>query len=197
MATLNRKFLKALGINDEQADAIIEAHTDVTSVLVKERDEARTKNGDSEKLTAEVEKLKQAVASAKAEGAAEVQAKFEAFKNQVQTERDNASKATAVKTALREAGVQRDDFLELLMAKVDLSTVTMDNGSIADKAFVDTLKNQYAGCFGKIENKGADPSNPPGQGNQNMSKEEFFKLPLDKQMAYANEHPGEWESFNK
>lgn len=61
MATLNRKFLKALGVDEDKIDAIIEAHTDVTSVLVKERDEALSKAGDIEKLTRERDELKQKV----------------------------------------------------------------------------------------------------------------------------------------
>lgn len=35
---VTRKFLKALGIEDEKIDEIIEAHTEVTEALKKERD---------------------------------------------------------------------------------------------------------------------------------------------------------------
>lgn len=197
MATLNRKFLKALGVDEDKIDAIIEAHTDVTSVLVKERDEAQAKAGDIEKLTKERDELKQKVAQAASDGKAEVQAAFDAYKQKVADEKAAATKLDAVKAALKESGVQRPEFIELLLGKVDLAGINVKDGAIKDTAFIDTLKGSYAGCFGEVDEHGAESHNPPSGGNQKLTKEAFFKKSLTEQMEYANSHPEEWANFTK
>lgn len=197
MATLNRKFLKALGVDEDKIDAIIEAHTDVTSVLVKERDEALSKAGDIEKLTRERDELKQKVTQAASDAKAEVQAAFDAFKKQVADEKAQAAKTEAVTALLKDRGARRPEFIEFLLSKVDLSKVVVEDGAIKDTAFIDALQSAYSGCFGEIDEHGAGPHDPPSGGNQKLTKEAFFKKSLTEQMAYANEHPDEWAQFNK
>lgn len=192
-----RKFLKALGIAEEAIDSIMDAHTEVTNALVAERDAARNAAPDVAKLTKERDELKEKLATARDEGKAEVQAAFDSYKRGIEAEKLNAGKRDAVKALLREKGVQRDDFVTLLLSQVDLNKVELADGKVKDAAFVDALKTTYAGCFGTVGQKGADPHNPPSGGNQSMTKEAFQKLPLHEQMTYANEHPAEWEAFNK
>lgn len=192
-----RKFLKALGIADEAIDSIMDAHTEVTNALVAERDAAKQVAPDVAQLTKERDELKKQLAQAKADGASEVQQAFDAYKKAVEAEKLNASKAEAVKALLRESGVQRDDFVSLLLGQVDMNKVELKDGKVQDAAFVDALKTTYAGCFGKVEQIGAGANNPPSGGNQQMSKEAFFKLPLHEQMKFANAHPAEWAEYNK
>lgn len=194
-----RKFLKALGITDEQVESIIDAHAEVVDAL---KNELATVKADSDKVAAvtkERDDLMHKVEELKNKGtdAAKVQAEFDAYKQQVADEKAAATKLDAVKAALKENGVQRPEFIELLLGKVDLANITIEDGAIKDTAFIDTLKGSYAGCFGEVDERGAGSHNPPSGGNQKLTKEAFFKLPLMEQMEYANSHPEEWANFTK
>ena len=54
MAGFTRNFLKALGLTDDQVNAIVEEHTSVTDALKKQRDDAKA---EAEKFKADAEKL--------------------------------------------------------------------------------------------------------------------------------------------
>lgn len=193
-----RKFLKALGIAEEAVDSIMDAHTEVTNALIAERDAAKAAAPDVTKLNQQLEDLKKKVDTAKAEGKAEVQVEFDRYKNGIEAEKLNATKKTAVMADLKENGVQRDDFVNLLLGQVDMTKVEVDeNNKVKDNSFINDLKVRYPGCFGNVEQRGAGANNPPPGGSQKMTKEEFFKKPLHEQMAYANEHPAEWAEYNK
>ena len=163
---LTRKLLKALGLEDEKIDQIIDAHTETVDALKKERDDAKALAESAGELTRERDSLKAEVDRLKQAGgdAAKVQADFDAFKAQVETEKANRSKTAAVKAALKEAGVGRDEFIELLMGKVDLAKVEMDGEKVKDTAWLEPMKTAYAGCFGKVNEGGLPGANPPGGG---------------------------------
>ena len=48
---LTRKFLKSLGLDEDKVDSIIEAHTESTDALKKQRDEAADKIAELESIT--------------------------------------------------------------------------------------------------------------------------------------------------
>ena len=54
MAGFTRNFLKALGLTDDQVNAIVEEHTAVTDALKKQRDDAKA---EADKFKADAEKL--------------------------------------------------------------------------------------------------------------------------------------------
>ena len=192
--SLSRKFLAALGIEDEKVEQIIQAHTDTITALKDERD---TYKGDADQLpvvTKERDDLQKEFDDfkAKAPEAAKVQAEFDAYKLEVENEKANQKKMEAVLATLKEAKAN-ETAIELLAAKVELDKVELDNdGAIKDveKIVLEPLKAKYAGLFGVETNDGVPPVNPP-RGNGKMSKEEYQKLSLIKQMEYAKDHPEE------
>ena len=186
---LTRKFLAALGIEDEKVEQIIQAHTDTITALKDERD---TYKGDAEQLpvvTKERDDLQKEFDDfkAKAPEAAKVQAEFDAYKLEVENE-----KATAkVRAALRKALIDDDvnpDVVDWIVDEYDLSTIEMDGDNLKDReAAVKPAKDAHAKWFGKQTQDGVPPVNPP-KGNGKMSKEEYQKLSLMKQMEYAKDH---------
>lgn len=93
-----RKMLKALGIDDEKIDQIMDAHTEVTESLKQERDAAKAATDELAKVKDELEKAKQSLKDADKNGK-DLQSKydtehaeFEKLKNEV------AAKATKEKT---------------------------------------------------------------------------------------------------
>lgn len=138
------------------------------------KDSLQTYKTDAEKLPGvqkELDDLK------KAGNAAEVRAAFDAYKQQVEGEKANATKTSAVRAALKAAGVNRDEFADLLLGKVDLSKVEMDGDKVKDPAaLVDPLKSSYAGCFGVVDDKGTPPSNPPSGGGKSYTAAEIRSM---------------------
>lgn len=138
------------------------------------KDSLQTYKTDAEKLPGvqkELDDLK------KAGNAAEVRAAFDAYKQQVEGEKANATKTSAVRAALKAAGVNRDEFADLLLGKVDLSKVEMDGDKVKDPAaLVEPLKSSYAGCFGVVDDKGTPPSNPPSGGGKSYTAAEIRSM---------------------
>lgn len=183
---LTRSMLKAMGLTEEQISSIIEGHTDTVTALTRERDDARAEAAKVEGLTKERDDYKDKFE--KAGDAAKVQAEFDAYKAKIEGEKTTAAKSTAVRKAFKAAGVNRDEFAELLLGKVDLSKVELDGDSVKDSAaLIDPLKASYAGCFGTVTDKGTPPANPPAGGAKGMSKEQILAIkdPAEQRMAIA------------
>lgn len=162
---LTRNFLKSMGLTDEQVSAIIEGHSDTVTALTKERDDARAAAAKVEELTRERDDFK--AKYEKAGDASKVQAEFDAYKQKVEGEKVSAAKTAAVRKSFKSAGVNRDEFADLLLGKVDMDKVELDGDKVKDEAaLLDPLKNKYAGCFGEVSDKGTDPMNPPGNGGK-------------------------------
>ncbi|MBR3797216.1 MAG: phage scaffolding protein [Clostridia bacterium] len=161
---------------------LIALHLGVVDPL---KDSVQTYKTDAEKLPGvqkELDDLK------KAGNAAEVQAAFDAYKQQVEGEKANAAKTSAVRAALKAAGVNRDEFADLLLGKVDLSKVELDGDKVKDAdGLIAPLKGSYAGCFGTVTDKGTPPANPPAGGGKGMTKDQILAIkdPAEQRMAIA------------
>lgn len=161
---LTRKYLRALDIPDDKIDEIIGEHTAALENIKTERDTLKAASDELQKAQAEVERLTGELEKAQKNtgDAAKVQADFDAYKQQVQTEKDNAGKAAALRKALKGAGVARDEFAELLLGRIDLEKVEMDGDSVKDvDKLIAPLKEGYAGCFATTEKQGVPPADPP------------------------------------
>lgn len=187
---LTRNFLKAMGLNDEQVNSVIEAHTDTIDALKKERDDWKGKAETVETLTRErdeaVEKL------SKAGDAQRVQKEFDDYKAGVEREKINAKKSAALTAAFEQAGVKREVFRKAMLKGWDMDNVELDDkGAIKD---MDGLKaavqKDYADFIATGEDKSVPPNNPPGGGNQILTKADIEKMTPDE----INKN---WEAISK
>lgn len=179
MAQLTRKFLRALGVADDKIDEIVNAHQDTLEEIRAERDGLKESSGKLAQAQAEVTRLTEKLAQAEKHGGdvAKVQADFDAYKERVEAEKANAVKSAAVRKALKESGVQREEFLELLMGKVELDKVEMEGDAVKDAdALTSPLKASYAGCFASVTDQGTKSQNPPSGGGTRMTKEQIAKI---------------------
>lgn len=165
MATLSRKYLEELGLNENQVDRVVERYSEVLEDIKKERDDYKAKAESADEIARERDRLKNDLE--KAGDAAKVQAEFDAYKNQVNKEKENQVKLGAVKAALKAAGVQREEMADLLMGKIDLDKVEMDGETIKNgESLINPLKSTYAGCFGTTTTQGTPPAAPPTSGDK-------------------------------
>lgn len=170
---LTRKMLKALGLSEETIETIVDAHVETVTALTRERDELKTQAEAAQAIAKERDDLR--AQADKAGDAAKVQAEFDAYRQQVEGEKTTATKTAAVRKALKAAGVARDEFAELLLGKVDMTSVELDGDSVRDPdSLVNPLRSSYAGCFGTVEDKGTDKTDPPSGGSK-TEKDPFEK----------------------
>lgn len=187
---LTRKFLKALGIEEDKIEEIITAHGETVAALKDEIDKAEQSAKDSATVAQERDKLQKRVeALEKTSGdAAKVQAEYDAYRQQVETDKANAGKKALIKKALEDAHAN-PAAIDLMLNTVKLDDVELDGEALKDaEAVLKPIREAHAGLFGTVQNQGTPPLNPPA-GDGKMTRESFEKLPLSKRMEYINAHP--------
>lgn len=179
MAKFTRAEIRAIlgeAHNDDIENRLIALHLGVVDPL---KDQLQTYKADAEKLPGvqkELDDLKAGDGGYKEKYEAEVEA-HKTYRQQVETEKANAVKSTAVRAALKAAGVNREEFAELLLGKVDLSKVELDGDAVKDPAsLIDPLKASYAGCFSTVIDKGTPRANPPAGGGKGMTKADILAI---------------------
>ena len=125
-----------------------EKQTTANTELTGLREQLATLETDKTTATAEAERIK---------------TEFDAFKTQVETEKANAVKRDAVRTALRNGGVSRSDFQDLILNSMSLDDIKVGENGIEDAdSFINNTKAKYPSCFGTITEGGTPPVEPMG-----------------------------------
>ena len=174
-----RSFLKYIGLNEEQISAAIEAHTEITDALKKERDEWKGKAEMVETLTRErdeaVEKL------SKAGDVNAVRKEFDDYKAGIEKEKLNAKKSAALAAAFEQAGVKRDAFRQKMLKAWDMDKVELgEDGKIKDMdGLTAAVKADYADFIATEQDNGVPPTNPPAGGGQHYTAADIEKMSYD------------------
>ena len=133
---LSRSFLKSLSLTEDQISAIIEAHTDVTSGLIADRDRYKA---DAERLPAlrqELDELKKS--DFKSQFEAEKTA-HDALKESVARKEAHAAREKAARTYYEQKHVP-DHSIAIALRATDLDSLNLDDqGRLADTAALDEL----------------------------------------------------------
>ena len=143
---LTRKFLAALGVEEDKANEIINAHTEVTDALKNERDSYKE---DAEKLPAvqkELDELKSAGDNDKWKVKYEaLKEEYEGFKAELDAKQTHATKTDAYKALLKEAGIA-DKRIEAVLKVSDIDSVELDaDGKIKDAdSLLTGIKTEWA-----------------------------------------------------
>lgn len=161
---LTRKMLKAMGIEDEKIDQIIDAHAETVDALKNERDGYKA---DAEKLP-EVQKKLDELEAKPDDGFKDKYEKavkdLEEYRSEVAKEKADAERSTLYKALLTEAGVDPKR-IDSVMRVADLESIAVKDGKIdgADK-IIETVKTEWADFIVQTGTKGSDPANPPTGG---------------------------------
>lgn len=157
---ITRKFLKALGIEDDKAEQIIEEHTTTVERIKSEID---TYKADAEKLTevqAELDGMKNDGYKSKYESE---HSAFEAYKADVTAREAKTAKTAAVRKYFEAKGITGKS-LDIAMrgAGAEIEAAELDGDDLKDTTALDTLiSGDFAGLVGKTKIKGADVPHPP------------------------------------
>lgn len=170
---LTRKMLKAMGIEDEKIDQIIDAHTETVDGL-------KAYKADAEKL-ADVEKELETL-KAKGDGGLkqkydDLKAEYEKYKAEVENAKALEAKKTAYKELIKDAGLSEKGS-EKALKYADWEKIELDSdGKIKDaKDHLKDLKEEWAEYVVKEGEKGAETATPPENNGSKMTKEEILKI---------------------
>ena len=183
--SLTRKMLKAMGIEDEKIDQIIEAHTETVDALKEQRDNYKA---DAEKLPEIQKQLESANEQIESVGKDSWKVKYDALKENFDAYKaDQTEKATrmakenAYREALKAAGIS-EKRIESVLRVSDVDSVELDeNGKIkeADK-LAENLKTEWADFIPTTTQTGVQTATPPennapGKNPGEMSMAEYIK----------------------
>lgn len=178
---LTRKMLKAMSIEDEKIDQIIEAHSETVDALKNERDSYKE---DAVKFSELQKELKELRESQKDDSKNPWKAKYDALKDEYNKYKaDESAKETrrnkedAYRELLKESGVSEKRIASVLKV-TDIDTIELDDeGKIKDADKVkDGIKTEWSDFIPTKGEKGADTATPPANTGGRRSKEEIMAI---------------------
>lgn len=200
---LSRKYLNALGIEQDKVDEIISAHSDTVNGLKGKIDELNHKIESLEKnaeqheaVQKELDELKEKVAAdAKEREGKDYDAllkEFNDYKAEQKNKEIRAQKESAYKDILKDANIPERHFAKIIKYS-DIDSVELDEkGKIKDsKNILKEIKEEWSDHIEKYEKKGADTETPPdGGGKSSMTKEEIMQIKdrTERQKAIDENH---------
>lgn len=200
--SLTRKLLSTMGLNEDQVEQIIEAHTETVNAIKEERDNFKAEAEKLPGVQKELDKLKKAVESpeespykAQYEQAVEEKTKlekeFNQFKETQAAKETKAKRESAARAYFKEKNITKDADLEIVMrgSRDEIDALELDDdGKIKDAKALDALVDGIYSKFVVTEGtQGAKTSTPPAN-NGGESKPVSRAAQMAQQ--YRNEHYG-------
>lgn len=174
---LTQAMLKAMGIEDEKRDQIMEAHQGVLESIKAERDELKEEAAKVPTLEKAIEEFKASQPTEDWEKKYnELKEEFDGFKTKVEAEQAEMEKARLYRAMLREAGVD-ERRIEPIMKVTDLSGVGVEDGAISDKETVmKAIAEEWGGFIAKTSTQGASVEEPPSNVGAKMTRDEIMSI---------------------
>lgn len=160
---LTRKMLKAMGIEDEKIEQIIDAHTETVDAIKTERDKYKE---DAEKLP-EVQKELDKYKDGKdwKEEYNKEHTAFEDFKKSVSETKAAEQKKALYKQLLTESKID-EKRIDAILKVTNLADLKVKDDKLEDaENLKKTIETEWAGFIVKDKTNGADVNNPPSGNN--------------------------------
>ena len=165
--SLTRKMLKAMGIEEEKIEQIIEEHAETVNALKQQRDQYKV---DAEKLPGVQKELDDLKEAAEKDGEnpykakyEDLQQQFDDYKADVTAKETKAKKTAAYRKLLKDAKVSEKRLDSILKLSPVDDVELDDNGEIKDAADVKKkIEEEWSDFIVTEETHGADSNNPPG-----------------------------------
>lgn len=170
---LTRSMLKSMSLTEEQVNAIIEAHTETVTGLKAKINDLETALEPLKDVAKERDSLKDQLA--KTGDSTKLQAEFDAYKQQVENEKQEAKITEEVTAICKEAGIARDSFLRAVGREFDRSKIQRgEDGTISNRdALVEYVKKDFADFGSTTEERGTPLMSPPNGGNKIYTRDEI------------------------
>lgn len=176
--SLKRSMLKAMGIEDEKIEQIMEAHGETVEALKAQRDQYKA---DAEKLADVQKQLDKANKDLEASGKDTYKVKYEAikeefdsFKKEQAAKETHSAKESAYRELLKAAGISEKRIAAILKVS-DIDSVELDeNGAIKDaNKLTESIKAEWADFIPTTTTRGAQTATPPANTGSGMTREQI------------------------
>ena len=177
--SLTRKMLKAMGIEEEKIDQIIEAHTDTVDGLKADLSKYKT---DAEKLPdvqKELDELKAKGDDGWKEKHDRLKEEFDQYKNDVQEKETKAAKEAAYRDILKDANLSEKG-IEKAVKYAEWDKIELDEDGKLKSAndHIKAAREEWAEYVTTTTTTGAKTSTPPANngGKTGKTKEEIMAI---------------------
>lgn len=192
---LTRKMLKGMGLTEEQADTIIEAHTEVTDGLKDKLKVAEEKVSDYDALQKKVEAYEAKGSDGYEEKFKKLQKDFDAYKADITAKETKAAREAAAKAFFESKHITGANLaIAMRGARDEIAELELDSdGKIKDGGKLeDLVKGEFASLIVTESTRGASTTTPPTNtgGGGKMTKAEILKIKDigERQAAIAENH---------
>ena len=174
--SLTRKMLKAMGIEEEKIDQIIEAHSETVDSLKADRDSYKE---DAEKLKdvqKELDDLKAKGDDGWKEKHDRLKAEFDQYKNDVQEKETKAAKEAAYRAILKDANLSEKG-IEKAIKYADWDKIELgEDGKLKGaNDHIKAVREEWAEYVTTTTTTGAKTSTPPANnGGAKLTKAEIY-----------------------
>ena len=174
--SLTRKMLKAMGIEEEKIDQIIEAHSETVDSLKADRDSYKE---DAEKLKdvqKELDDLKAKGDDGWKEKHDRLKEEFDQYKNDVQAKETKAAKEAAYRAILKDANLSEKG-VEKAIKYADWDKIELgEDGKLKDaNDHIKAVREEWAEYVTTTTTTGAKTSTPPANnGGAKLTKAEIY-----------------------
>lgn len=181
-------MLKAMGIEEDAIEQIIDAHTDTTDSLKAERDRYKEEAGKARGLEEELDTVRKQLEDASDTSAYDelkkqydkehkeldklresnesLQSEFDGYKAEVQATESKRQKESAYRKLLENAGIS-PKYVGKVLRVADVDSIEFEeDGSVKDSdALTEGIKSEWSEFITTTQTKGADPATPPKGNN--------------------------------
>lgn len=180
MASLTRKFLASIGIEEDKIDLIVEKHNEVLTEIKDERDKLKEDAAKLPEIEKELNTLKSQVS-----GTDSYKDKFEAlqkeyddFKADVESKQTTAKKESAFRNILKDIGIP-EKRIDSVVKVSDINGIELDGEGIKDvETLKESLKKEWSDFITTTKVEGVASANPPSNaGKTTMTKEQIRAIP--------------------
>ena len=174
--SLTRKMLKAMGIEEEKIDQIIEAHSETVDSLKADRDSYKE---DAEKLKdvqKELDDLKAKGDDGWKEKHDRLKAEFDQYKNDAQEKETKAAKEAAYRAILKDANLSEKG-IEKAVKYADWDKIELgEDGKLKGaNDHIKAVREEWAEYVTTTTTTGAKTSTPPANtGGAKLTKAEIY-----------------------
>lgn len=177
---LTRKMLKGMGLTEEQADTIIEAHTETVDGLKEKLKAAEEKAKTADDLQKELDGLKAKGGEDYKARAEKAEKELKDYRAEVVAKETRAAKEKAVKAYFEAKDITGGNLsIALRGAKDEINGIELDEkGGIKDtKALDDLVGGEFASLVVKSSTRGAKTPTPPAgnNGGDKLTRSEIYK----------------------
>ena len=176
---LTRKMLKGMGLTEEQADTIIEAHSETVDGLKDKLKAAEEKASAADALQKELDGLKAKGGEDYKARAEKAERELKDYKAEIAAKETRAAKEKAASAYFEGKNITGNNLEIAMMATSGvIDGLELDGGKIKDTTNLDNLvAGKLAGLVVKTQQKGATTSTPPAGNNRGgkMTRDEIYK----------------------